>query len=79
MSLVFPLVGNPEPPIRNTLKIYLGMLTVMTLKKLCENIFFESNKLTAYKVKHGKEVKKNFNGGQSINFKVKSTEGPKKI
>ena len=66
VSLVFPLVGNPEPPIRNTLRIYLGMLTVMTLKKLCENIFFESNKLTAYKVKHGKEVKNFFNGGQSI-------------
>ena len=34
----------------------LGLLTVIILKRVSENIFFQSNKFKAYKVKDEKEV-----------------------
>ena len=50
------LVVNPDLPIRKLLRV-LGLLTVMFLKRFSETIFFQSNKLTAYKVERdGKEV-----------------------
>ena len=47
---------HPDLPIRKTLRRVLGLLTVMILKRVSENIFFQSNKFTAYKVKDEKEV-----------------------
>ena len=36
----------------------LGLITVIILKRVGENIFFQSNKLTACKVRNEKEVAK---------------------
>ena len=51
---------NPNFAIRKLLERalgLLGLLTVMFLERVSETIFFQSNKLTAYKVKRGcKEV-----------------------
>ena len=34
----------------------LGLLTVMILKRVCESIFFQTNKFIACQVKDGKEL-----------------------
>ena len=55
------LVGffsNLDSPIRKTLRSLLGLLTVMMLKIMSESIFFQSNKLTACKVKDRKGMAK---------------------
>ena len=51
-----PLVGHRNLPIRKTLRRVLGLLSVIILKRGNESIFFQSNKFTACKVKHEKEV-----------------------
>ena len=40
VSKVPPLVENPDLPIKKTLRRKLGLLTVMILKRVTENIFF---------------------------------------
>ena len=51
-----PIVGHPDLPIWKTLVRVPGPFTVMILKGVSEDIFFQSNKFTACKVKDGKEV-----------------------
>ena len=51
-----PLVGNPNLLIRNTLLTVLGLLMVMILRRVREQIFFQNNNFTACKFKAGKEV-----------------------
>ena len=57
-SQVPPLVGNPNLPIRKTLRSVLGLLTAMILKRVSESIFFQSNIFTACKVKDGNDAAK---------------------
>ena len=45
----FPLVGNLDLLLRKTLRRVLDPLTVMILKRMSENIFFQINKFTACK------------------------------
>ena len=53
----FPLlVGQPDLPIRKTLRSVLDLLTVMILKRVSESIFFQINIITACKFKNKKEV-----------------------
>ena len=55
--LQFPLLmGHPDLPKRKTLRSLLGLLTVMTVKRVSENSFFQSNKFTACKVQDEKGV-----------------------
>ena len=51
------LVGHPDLPIKKTLRRVLGLLTVMILKRVRENIFFQSNKFTTCKNEDGNKVK----------------------
>ena len=62
---VSPFVGNPDPPIRNTLRSVLGLLIIMILKWVRESIFFQSNKFRACRVKGRKRGGKIFDGVQS--------------
>ena len=50
-----PLVRHPDLPIRKTLRRVLGLLTIITLKRVRESIFFQSSKFTACAVKYEKE------------------------
>ena len=50
------LVGNPDLVMRKTLRSVIGLFTVMTLKRVSESVFFQSNTFRACKVKDGKEV-----------------------
>ena len=43
-------VGHPDLPIRKTLRRVLDPLSVMTLKRVNESIFFQINKFTACKI-----------------------------
>ena len=53
----FPLLeGQPDLPIRKTLRSVLDLLTVMVLKTVSESIFFQINIITACKFKDKKEV-----------------------
>ena len=53
----FPsLVGHPNLPIEKPLRRVLGLLTIIILKRVSENIFFQSIKFTTCKVKDEKEV-----------------------
>ena len=61
-------VINPDSPISNTLRSVLGLLILMALKRIRESIFFQSNKVTACKVKNRKEVANSF----SFHFRVRS-------
>ena len=49
-------MGHPDLSIKKTLRMLLGLLTLMILKRVSESIFFQNNKFTACKVKDGKEV-----------------------
>ena len=49
------LVRHPVLLIKKTLRRVLGLVTKTILKRVSKNIFFQSNKLTACKVKDGKE------------------------
>ena len=51
---ILSLVENPNLPIRKTQK-FLGLLTIIILKRMSESIFFQSTKFTACKVKDEKE------------------------
>ena len=56
-GILRPSPGFPTGlPIRKTLRRVLGLLTVMTLKRVKESIFIQSDKFTAYKIKDGKEA-----------------------
>ena len=64
---VHPLVRNPDPSIRNTLRSVFDLLTVIILKRVREReYFFQSNKFTAFKIKDGKEVAKSMEDYPSI-------------
>ena len=60
-----PLVGNLDPPIGKTLRNLFALLTVMMLKRVSENIFFQSNKVKACKVNDGRVTDKIFVGVQA--------------
>ena len=51
-----PLVGNPDVLLRKTLRSVTYMFTAMTLKRVSESVFLQSNTFRACKVKDGKEV-----------------------
>ena len=51
-----PLVGNPDLLMRKTLRSVTYMFTAMTLKRVSESVFLQSNTFRACKVKDGKEV-----------------------
>ena len=53
-----PLVEHLDLLIRKTLMRVVGLLTVMIFKRVSESIFFQSEILTACKVKNEKEVGK---------------------
>ena len=56
-STQFPsLVGHPDLPIRKTLRRVLGLFTAMSLKRVSESIYFQSNKFATCKVEDEKEV-----------------------
>ena len=57
-SPISNLVENPDPLIRNNLRIEIGLLTEMILEGKRGSILFQSNINTASKVKDGKEVTK---------------------
>ena len=76
---------HPDLPIRKSLRQVLGLLTVILLKRVSENIFFRSNKFTACKVKGEKEVVNSLMADYpdlsrqsrlSIHFKVRSIWEP---
>ena len=56
--LVPPVVKNPDPHIKNTLRSELRRIAVIILKRVREIIFFQSYKFTVFKVGNGKEVAK---------------------
>ena len=49
-----PLKGNPNLPIRKTLRTVFSLLTVMILKRVNQIIFFQGNKFTVCMVKNKK-------------------------
>ena len=51
-----PLVEHPDPPMRETLGRVLLLLTVMTLKRVSESVFFQINIFTACNFKCKKEA-----------------------
>ena len=50
------LVRHPDVPINTILKRVLDLLSVMTLERVSENIFFQCNKFMACKIKDEKEL-----------------------
>ena len=55
-----PLVRHPNLLIRKSPRKVVGVLAVIILKRVSESFFFQSNKLTACKVKDGKRGDKFF-------------------
>ena len=56
-STEFPhLVGEPNLPIKKTLSMVLGLLTVIILKRVSGSVFFPRDRFTACKVKFEKAV-----------------------
>ena len=53
---VLSLVEHPDLPMMTPLRRVLGLHPVMIFTRISESIFFQENKMTAYKVKDGKEV-----------------------
>ena len=50
------LVGQPNLPIKKTLSMVLGLLTVIILKRVSGSVFFPSDRFTACKVKYEKAL-----------------------